>query len=151
MEYALRVLAMRAHTSTELRQKLRTHAERKRSVLTNELEEQVLNRLIELKLIDDEAFVRRQIETAQTFRHEGLFKVAHKLQNKGIPLEDTKKLWSATGISELDIAAASLGKIASKISKIPKEKRFEKQARYLAGRGFSPETIYKVLRRSELP
>lgn len=141
MEYALRALARRAHTSTELRQKLR-----RRPHHSNELEELVLSRLTELKLIDDEAFARRQVESAQTFHHEGLFKVAYKLQHKGISLEETKKLWSETGVSEEEIARAALKKIASKISKMPREKRYEKQARYLAGRGFSPETIYKIIR-----
>lgn len=140
MEYALRALARRAHTSLEMRQKLQ-----RRPHHSNELEELVLSRLIELKLIDDEAFVRRQVESAQQFRHEGLFKVAYKLKNKGIPLEDTQKLWRETGIEETEIAKNALKKIASK------EKSFDKKARYLAGRGFSPETIYKVLRRAELP
>lgn len=139
MEYALRALARRAHTSAELRQKLR-----RRPHHSNELEELVLSRLIELKLIDDEAFVKRQVETAQTFRHEGLFKVAYKLQKKGILQDEVKRHWRATGVREEDIAREALKKIAGKRAD------FEKRARYLAGRGFSPETIYKVLKRTEL-
>ena len=142
MEYALRALARRGHTSLEMRQKLR-----KRPHHTGELEELVLSRLIERKWIDDEAFVKRRVEDSQNNRHDGLFKLAYKLKQKGIPMEETQKFWKETGISEMETASAALGKFAHKLAKIPKEKQFNKQARFLAAKGFSPDTIYKLLAR----
>ena len=78
MDYAFRALARRMHTSMELREKLR-----KRPHHSKELEDLILARLAELKLIDDEAFLKRHIENAQHSRHEGYLKTAFKLKLKG--------------------------------------------------------------------
>ena len=144
MDYAFRALARRMHTSMELREKLR-----KRPHHSKELEDLILARLIELKLIDDEAFLKRHIETAQNFRHEGYLKTAFKLQQKGISMDETKRHWRETGINETEIARAALAKIHTKLEKLPQEKRYSSQASFLASRGFSPDTIYKLLSRHE--
>ncbi len=52
MEYALRALSRRAHTTHELKDKLK-----KRPQHTAQLETAVINRLLELKLFDDEDFL----------------------------------------------------------------------------------------------
>lgn len=177
MEYALRVLARRAHTSSEMREKLLKRSERKqawrrRNTTTtdsqkphhpNGVEDLVLSRLIELKLIDDVAFVKRQIENAQNFKHEGYLKTAFRLKKKGISVSETKKYWQATMPDETKIAAAALAKFDKK-NKISAElnmqqsrtenfdrasishKLFQRRARFLASRGFSPDVIYKLIK-----
>ncbi len=144
MDYAFRALARRMHTSMELREKLR-----KRPHHSKEQEDLILTRLGELKLIDDEAFLKRHIENAQHSRHEGYLKTAFKLKLKGIPMDETKRHWKETGVDETEIARAALAKIQKKLEKIPAQKRYSRQAGYLASRGFSSDTIYKILSHFE--
>src|SRR3989338_2538018 len=89
MDYAMRALSRRAHTSFELREKLK-----KRPNHTPQLEDQVLTRLQELGLINDENYVRSAIEEASKYKLQGRYKLASRLQRKGISFEETSTLWN---------------------------------------------------------
>jgi len=141
MDYAMRALGQRAHTIFEMREKLK-----KRPHHTAELEEIIISRLKELKLLDDEAFIRRRIENAINFSYEGQFKIDQKLYTKGIPLEDTQLLWDSMKIDEFEVAKNALKKISKRISRAPKAQRFNKRAQFLASRGFSPSVVFELSR-----
>src|SRR5687768_13646325 len=88
MDYAMRALARRAHTSHELLVKLR-----RRANFTEALGQSVITRLEELKLINDAELIKSQLLDAARYRHQGHLKVASKLYKKGIPLAETKAVW----------------------------------------------------------
>jgi SOS response regulatory protein OraA/RecX len=146
MDYAMRTLARRAHTVHELRGKLK-----KRPHHSSELEDKVINRLLELKLLDDEAYVRRHLEAAAHYKHEGYLKVASKLTHKGIPLADTKSAWSALELPERDIARTALLKAAKRFANVPPEKLYQKKVQFLAARGFDPSVIFELAKERNSP
>lgn len=144
MNYSLRVLARRSHTVHELREKLT-----KRPQYTPELAEQVVARLLDLKLLDDEAYVRRHLEFAAGARHQGYLKVASKLSQKGIPLAYTKELWNELDLPEKEIARAALEKAKKRFQNIPPEKLYAKKVQFLASRGFDPSVIFELAKERE--
>ena len=145
MNYAMRTLARRAHTVHELRGKLQ-----KRPQHSSELEDQVITRLIELKLLDDEAYVRRRLEAAAHYKNEGYLKVASKLTRKGIPLSKSRETWQSLDLPEKEIAQAALAKAVKRFKDLPPEKRYQKKVQFLASRGFNPSIIFELAKEHEL-
>lgn len=139
MDYSMRALSRRAHTAFELRQKLK-----KRPGHTPGLEDQVLRRLEELNLINDELYVKNAVEQASRYRLEGRYKLASRLKQKGIPIEQSNELWNEAGISEKELAREALQKAAKRFAKVPPEKQMQKRAQFLAARGFSAELIFEL-------
>lgn len=135
----MRALSRRAHTSFELREKLK-----KRPNHTPQLEELVLARLTELKLIDDETYVRRTIDQATRFKPQGCIKVASRLQRKGIDLKDTTVIWNDMEISERELALQALKSAEKRFIRVAPEKLYQRRAQFLASRGFSPEIVFEL-------
>lgn len=144
INYSMRALSRRAHTSFELREKLK-----KRPNHTPQLEDQVLTRLQELNLINDETYVRNAIEEATRFKLQGRYKLASRLQRKGIDFKDTETLWKESEISEKELATEALKRAAKRFAKVPPEKLYQRRAQFLASRGFSPELIHSILSSSQ--
>ncbi len=135
----MRVLSRRAHTGFELREKLK-----KRPDHTPQLEDQVLARLQELNLINDENYVRNAIEEAAKYKLQGRYKLASRLQRKGIPFKDTETLWNEAQLSERELATEALHRAAKRFAKVPPDKLYQRRASFLASRGFSPEIIFEL-------
>lgn len=139
MEYALRALARRAHTGSELREKIL-----KKPIATPELAEKVLARLEELGLINDQNFIRNTIEASTRTKPQGPFKLAARLQQKGIPVKATQEAWNAMELSERDLASQALTQAQKRFTKVPLEKLYQKRAQFLASRGFSAEIVFEL-------
>lgn len=146
MDYAMRALSRRAHTGFELREKLK-----KRPNHTPQLEDQVLERLQELNLINDENYVRSAIEEASKYKLQGRYKLASRLQRKGIPFKDTEVLWNDAQISERELAEEALERAQKRFANVPQEKLYQRRAQFLASRGFSPEIIFELAKVSQKP
>lgn len=146
MDYAMRALSRRAHTGFELREKLK-----KRPNHTPQLEDRVLTRLQELNLINDENYVRSAIEEASKYKLQGRYKLASRLQRKGIPFKDTEVLWNDAQISERELAEEALKRAQKRFANVPQEKLYQRRAQFLASRGFSPEIIFELAKVSQKP
>lgn len=146
MEYALRALARRAHTSFELREKLK-----KRPEYTVTFENQLIGRLTELGLLNDQAYLRTAIDSATRIKPQGRFKLANLLRQKGISMKDTETAWKEMEINEKDLALDALNRAAKRFAKVPREKLYQKRAQFLASRGFSPEVIFELAKNEETP
>lgn len=144
MDYALRALSRRAHTVHEMRTKLQ-----KRPHHTLEIENGIIDRLIELNLLNDEAYIERAIESAAEFRHQGLYKVAERLYRKGIGFELVQKKWRAMELDEMEIAREALKKLNAKLKTLPKTQHYQKRAQFLGARGFSPAVIFELAQNDE--
>ena len=143
MDYAMRALGQRAHTESELRKKLK-----KRPHHTANFEAQIIDRLKDLNLLNDEDFIHRTIEDAVNFRHQGRLKVIQKLSLKGIPASQTQKIWDSMKIKEPEIALAALQKAKKRFARAPKEKLYQKKLQFLAARGFTIETVLSCVNRT---
>lgn len=144
MNKALRALARRAHTRSELKEKFE-----KDPRSTPELTEKVLARLEELGLVNDENFIRNTIEASTRYKPQGPFKLAARLRQKGIPVKATQEAWNAMELSERDLAAEALTQAQKRFAKVPPEKLYQKRAQFLASRGFSPEIIFELAKSRE--
>ncbi len=145
MDYAMRALSRRAHTELELRRKLR-----KRAKHTTLNEDKIIKRLLDLKLLDDQAYLDRQIEMAIQVRFQGPYKIAERLRFKGISLNQIKERWDFHKVKEREVAQKALNKIDKKLQDLPNEKRIQKCIQFLSNRGFSAEIILE-LAKSENP
>ncbi len=139
MDYATRILARRSYTEQSMREKLR-----RREQHSPELENQVLTRLKEINLVNDESYARNYLELNYLHKHQGFFKVAQKLKQKGIDPRDTQELWDKLEVTEYEMARDALKKASKRINRYSPEKRSAKIVSFLASRGFKPGVIYKL-------
>lgn len=137
-ERAIRLLAQREHSRSELARKLSAHGS------ADEIDA-TLARLGELGLQSDERFARAWVRSkAARF---GLARIRHELARRGLErelIEDAIVL--EAGENEIDRARAVW---AGKFGKPPQDRsEWAKQARFLQGRGFSAGTITRLLKES---
>lgn len=137
-ERAIRLLAQREHSRSELVRKLSAHGS------ADEIDA-TLARLGELGLQSDERFARAWVRSKAV--RFGLARIRHELARRGLErevIEDAIAL--EAGESEMDRARAVW---AGKFGKPPQDRsEWAKQARFLQGRGFSAGTITRLLKES---
>jgi regulatory protein len=133
---ALRYLARREHSRAELARKLLPHAE------SQQLLEGLLSELEGRKLLSNHRFA--EMRTHILSRKYGAAKIRQDLKSKGVPDEIVD---TVSGADELDRAR----EILKRKYRSPATTREEwaKRARFLQGRGFSGEVIYRLIRTSD--
>jgi regulatory protein len=136
-ERALRLLARREHARMELARKLAPHAESAEEL------EQLLDDLCARRLLSDERYVEMRMN-ARSARF-GNARLAHELRTQGVAgeLVDTA-LSEAT--DELSRAREVWQRKFGALSETQDASGRARQIRFLMGRGFSGETIRRVLR-----
>ncbi len=140
----MRLLAQREHSRQELSRKLSSHAD----VCRDEIPA-LLGHLQEVGLLSDARFAASFVRShAGRF---GLMRLRHDLAERGVA-DDVAE---AALAQELDGEAGTWGGELDrardvwqkKFGQIPGDAReFARQARFLQGRGFSADTIYKLLK-----
>ena len=133
---ALRYLVRREHSRAELARKLAPHAESSDAVET------VLDLLLSKKQQSDERFASERARVLS--RKYGAAKIRHDLKSRGVGSSVLEKL---SFPDELERARAILQRKFPKESSNREEKA--KRARFLQGRGFSYDTISRVLKDVE--
>lgn len=162
-EYALRLLSRRSYTTYEMEKKLRQRLKRlfnpgegiKTGVEGTELGQDpvpsILSRLQELGYLNDLQFCERWVEERCRLRPRGRYLLTQELRKKGIPKEILEAYWENREQSNNTLDEAPLASRLIEKRKPLLEKRYEpyqvkqKLSFYLASRGFSPETIHRVL------
>jgi regulatory protein len=144
MDYAMRALSRRAHTTFELSEKLK-----KRYQYSQPLAAQVIARLQELNLLNDQNYIRTAIEQTTRFRLQGRLKVASRLYKKGISMKETEEIWNSMELPERELALQALERAQKRFARVPQEKLYQKRAQFLASRGFSPEIIFELAKPHE--
>jgi regulatory protein len=133
-QYAFLLLSYKARTTSELKQRLG------RKGFSPDIVSRTLERLAELKMVDDAGFARRFAEDRITIGHKGKWRVRGELLKRGI---DRKQIDAAMAEAPDEVAAAK--EVAAKY--LSRNRRLEpdvlKRRLYalLARRGFSPDTI----------
>ncbi|WP_018412069.1 recombination regulator RecX [Methyloversatilis thermotolerans] len=134
-EKALRLLARRDHSRAELVRKLREDG-------SAEDVAALLARLEEGGLLSDARFAKQFVSSRAT--RFGARRLAHDLRQRGISDSDAT---DAMASMELDETARARAVWARRFDCAPQDaKTWAKQARFLQSRGFSTDTIRKVLR-----
>ena len=139
-EIVLRRLTIRAHSRAELVSILR------RKNVPEEASEEVLNRMEELRLIDDAQFAEDRVRSMQIFKGLGKRMMAQSLRDKGI---DEQLIENA--LAEVDAESEhsnALVQAEKKLRTLTGESRdvaYRRTAGFLARRGYSPSTVNNVL------
>jgi regulatory protein len=136
-ERALRLLARREHSRAELARKLAPHAES-----SEELEE-LLGSLTERRLLSDVRYVEMRMN-ARSARF-GNARLAHELQQQGVAGELIEEAL-ASGEDEVTRAHQVWKRKFGNKQGEPDATERARQIRFLMSRGFSGETIRRVLR-----
>lgn len=133
---ALKALARREHSRQELKAKLHPFAEDAEEIepLLDELEKR--GWLSEARFVEQLITVRR--------RKFGAPRILHELRQKGISDTALAATQNQLKVSEFEAAHAVWVKKFGKLPATAQERA--KQARFLAGRGFSAEIVHRVLR-----
>lgn len=136
-ERALRLLARREHSRTELQRKLAPHAESAEEL------EALLTDLVERRLLSDERYVEMRMN-ARGARF-GNARLAHELRTQGVS-EDLVNTALASSEDEQNRARLVWQRKFGHKTERPEANERARQIRFLMGRGFSGETIRRVLR-----
>ena len=138
-ERALRLLARREHTRVELTQKLSRYAEEHDDV------EALIDDLAQSGLVSDQRFAEHFIAAKQ--KRFGHLKIAYELKAKGLDADSIKQLTVASRKQELESARAVWQRKFPSPPVSSAEKA--KQMRFLQGRGFSSDTIYRLFKSTD--
>ncbi len=132
---ALRLLMRRDHGRAELVRKLTQHAESVAAV------EQLLDELVRRKLLSEDRVAESRANTLS--RKFGVSRIRHDLRAKGIADETIERVAAEAQSTEVERAR----QIWKRKFREPASSRADraKQMRFLAARGFSHDTIRKVL------
>lgn len=134
---AIRLLARREHSQIELRQKLLQRG------YSLELIQQVLEKLIQKKILNEDRFVESYIR-ARSSKGYGSVRIINELQQRGISAELIADFIDESAHEWLVLAEqVRLKKFSKKIPKEFNEKA--KQMRFLQYRGFTLEQINKII------
>jgi len=145
MDYALRLVSKKRYTVSEVQKKLSNLCKNHPDIEVDIINE-VINRLIELKYLDDNQFVKDYVLSRIQFKPRGISLIKQELRVKGID-----KNIIAIGFEDLDYdeSKACLDLIEKKSrlwTKHPIQKQKEKAFQFLASKGFSKEAIYTSLK-----
>ena len=138
-ERALRLLARREHTRTELTQKLSRYTEEGDNL------DALIDDLAQADLVSDQRFAEHFIAAKQ--KRFGHLKIAHELRAKGLNAETITQLTVTSREQELESARAVWQRKfpSPPVSSVEKAK----QMRFLQGRGFSSDTIYRLFKSTD--
>lgn len=136
-ERALRLLARREHARTELARKLMPYAESVDAL------EALLDDLCARRLLSDERYVEMRMN-ARGARF-GNARLAYELRHQGVS-DELVEAALATGEDELTRARQVWQRKFGGKSEAPDANERGRQVRFLMSRGFSGETIRRVLR-----
>ena len=154
MQYALRIISKKRYTEFEMEKKLNKFFRKREFSWGNcdeNLVDQVIKRLFELKYLDDEKYAQDYIATRLKLRPRGNFLLEQELRIKGLSSDLVKKILNEINIDEFEIALELLSSKKNRWDKHPLKKQKEKAYYFLASRGFKLDAIYKALGRCYNP
>lgn len=142
-DYALGLLSQRSYTCAGIREKLEKRARKLR--LSTEVIPEIIERLVELRLLDDLKYCRMWVEERSRMRPRGKFMLNQELRKKGISKDLLDQFWTNYGdIDEVALATRIYEKKRARVAGEPCKVR-EKLYRHLASKGFNHSVIQEVL------
>lgn len=142
LDYSLKLISIRPRSISELKNKLVGYAAKHKQP-TAQIEE-VIARLSEQNLLNDEEFARWWVWQRKTFRPKGGRLIVAELSARGVEKEIISKVL-ADFSGDYEDAKRIADKKARLLVKLPLEHVKTKLSSLLARRGFSWETIKRVI------
>lgn len=141
-DYAFLLLSYRARSKKELTERL------KKKGYSEEIIDRVMKRLAELGLIDDERLARDFVESRIKVGHKGRWRVRAELLKMGVAREVVERKIQAAP-DEVAAAKMVVEHYLPRYRNLTPATQKRRLIGILARRGFSPETIVKVLFKAE--
>ena len=135
---ALRLLMRREHSRAELAKKLAPHAESEDAV------ELLLDDLVARKFLSEDRMADARAHVLS--RKFGTSRLRHDLKSKGVAEETIERVAAEARLTEVGRALAIFKRKFREPADSPQDRA--KRMRFLASRGFSHDTIRKVLAQS---
>lgn len=139
--YCFRLLGLKPYTEFEIRQKIKG---RFKEIEEKTLDE-VLDKLKELKYVNDEQFAKDYINFRTTISPRGAFVLKQELYKKGISEELIQKALNEVELDEVALAKQLVEHKAKSLQSFEPQKRKEKMIRFLMSRGFGYDVIKEVI------
>jgi len=136
-ERVLRLLARRPYSSAEVSRYLRRHQ------YSDDVIENIIDDLTDVKLIDDDAFAAYWVEQRETFRPRSRLALRQELSQKGIDRDIVNEALSE--VDEADAARRVAHKQAGKWRGLPEAEWRTKMTRYLMRHGYPYDLIKDVV------
>jgi regulatory protein len=140
MERAGRMLALRPRTEREIHDRL------KEASFPEDVVDDTVDRLYELKLLDDEAFALDWITERTAKKGVGPRVLVAELQRKGIDRTTAEAALATSGIEEADTATAQAERLLHKVIRFPLKDQASKLQQMLMRRGFSWEAVEEAVK-----
>lgn len=142
----LRLISRRPRSEKEIYDYLKKNLLKRQTIvgLKRRISEDIIEKLKEMGVLGDEEFTRWWVEQRLTFRPRGKFGLTMELRQKGVDKEIIKKVVEEK-VEELPLVQKMAQKKLKAYKNLPKEERYQKMSAFLARRGFSWETIKKVV------
>lgn len=149
----LRFVSFRPRSEKEIRIFFATKLKRWKTAGDESVNRAML-RLQELGYVDDHKFAAWWIEQRSTFRPKGVRALSQELQNKGVSREIIDEALRRVStndspMNELTVAKVAIQKKRNTWERLPIIEYKKKLYAYLAQRGFSSETIHRVIDEME--
>ena len=116
---------------------------------SHEAVDKVIDHLIELKFLDDRAFIDFLVRSRTATKVKGVYAIKQELYRFGVDKELIDEYFANTEINEEELAKKALTRRWEIIKALPKQKRFEKAFSYLRSRGFNYDVSKKVIAEME--
>lgn len=140
MERAGRMLALRPRTEREIHDRL------KEASFPEDVVDDTVDRLYELKLLDDEAFALDWITERTAKKGVGPRVLVAELQRKGVDRTTAEAALASSGIEEADTATAQAERLLHKVIRFPLKDQASKLQQMLMRRGFSWEAVEEAVK-----
>ena len=144
MHYALNLLARRRYAVNDMLKKLTARSE-KFNISTPGDIEKIIERLKELKYLNDTEYAILFVEDQLRRAPQGSLMLKKRLKSKGLPSEEIEAAMQSTEINDYEMARKALQKKQRMLVGQDQKKAFEKLYRFLLSRGFSPGISIKAL------
>jgi len=138
LQYAFLLLSYKARTTSELTQRLT------RKGFSPDIVSSTLQRLAELKMVDDAGFARRFAEDRIAIGHKGKWRIRGELLKRGVAKEHIEDAL-ATAPDETAAAREVAEMYLSRNRRLEPDVLKRRLYAFLARRGFSPDTIRQVM------
>ena len=110
-----------------------------------ELQDEIIEKLLDLKLLDDERYLEMYLEEKFNYSTDGSIKIKHKLYQKGFQSKDVDPLLP----KYQDLEISNLKKLVSDRKKSRKNEDKQKLIRYLMSKGYEYSMISEVVKEEE--
>ena len=112
---------------------------------SHEAVDKVIDYLIELKFLDDKAFIEYLVNSRTKTKVKGIYAIKQELVKFGVEKELIDEYFSKTEINEEALAEKILASRWQRLKNLPSMKRFEKAINLLVRRGFNYDISRKTI------